>query len=267
MANGTTIVPFKEGDIIKDRFTLIKQIGAGTYGAIFAALYQEIGQISKLVAIKFEKEMVKRTLLQNEIIIMRKMDESTLRQILLVWFALRFQICCYATAWTIIDAIQILEQLHRTGFVHRDIKPDNFAIGNIQETAGTIYLLDFGLCKRLCIQDGKVIKPSQPGNFRGTLRYASINAHCKIELGRQDDLISLLYMMVEYFTKKLPWSNVTNPDQILQLKEQSRGGFFLLNMPVEFLEFEKYIFSLDYVDEPDYAYLTSLMYSAAQRNG
>jgi hypothetical protein len=40
------------------------------------------------------------------------------------------------------------------------------------------------------------------------LRYASPNAHKRIELGRHDDLISLLYMLVEYYTGKLPWSGI-----------------------------------------------------------
>jgi hypothetical protein len=35
---------------------------------------------------------------------------------------------------------------------------DNFVIGNTKKTAGLIYLIDFGLCKRLPIQDGKVVK-------------------------------------------------------------------------------------------------------------
>ncbi|KAA6325200.1 MAG: putative Protein kinase domain containing protein, partial [Streblomastix strix] len=110
-----------------------------------------------------------------------------------------------------IQAIESIQSLHHIGIVHRDIKPDNFVIGNTQETAGMIYLIDFGLCKQLPIVDGKVIKPTKPGNFRGTARYASPNSHNLLELGRQDDLISLLYMLVEYYTGSLPWINCSDP--------------------------------------------------------
>jgi hypothetical protein len=51
------------------------------------------------------------------------------------------------------------------------------------------------------------------------------------------------------------------------LKEESRGGNLLQNMPVEFQEFENHIFSLDFVDEPGYNYLVGILNSAAARTG
>ncbi|KAA6398111.1 MAG: putative Tau-tubulin kinase 1 [Streblomastix strix] len=107
-----------------------------------------------------------------------------------------------------VQAIHALHELHKAGFVHRDVKPDNFVIGNTQETAGTIYLIDFGLCKKMIQHQGKLIKPPLPSKFRGTMRYSSPKAHLKIELGRSDDLISLLYMMIEFYIGKLPWTGI-----------------------------------------------------------
>ncbi|KAA6361631.1 MAG: hypothetical protein EZS28_042842 [Streblomastix strix] len=104
-----------------------------------------------------------------------------------------------------IQGIESLSSIHSHGFVHRDIKPGNFVIGNTVETSGIFYLIDFGLCKRLQYQDGVVIKPPQNGSFRGTLRYASIQAHKKEELGRNDDLMSLFCIMIEFYVGKLPW--------------------------------------------------------------
>ncbi|KAA6367777.1 MAG: hypothetical protein EZS28_036697 [Streblomastix strix] len=104
-----------------------------------------------------------------------------------------------------IQGIESLDSIHAQGFVHRDVKPGNFVIGNTVETSGIFYLIDFGLCKRLQIKDGIVIKPPQNGNFRGTMRYASIQAHKKEELGRNDDLMSLFYVMIEFYVGKLPW--------------------------------------------------------------
>ncbi|KAA6365181.1 MAG: hypothetical protein EZS28_039292, partial [Streblomastix strix] len=63
-------VPFKPGDIIKEHYTLVQQIGAGSYGAIFEAVYQN-GILSKVVAIKFEKITFDKPMLYNEIVILK----------------------------------------------------------------------------------------------------------------------------------------------------------------------------------------------------
>lgn len=44
------------------------------------------------------------------------------------------------------QAISRLETLHRQGYVHRDLKPDNFMVG-YGAKFGTIYLIDLGLAK------------------------------------------------------------------------------------------------------------------------
>ncbi|KAA6375472.1 MAG: putative Tau-tubulin kinase 1, partial [Streblomastix strix] len=107
-----------------------------------------------------------------------------------------------------LQAIETLQIVHNKGFVHRNIKPGNFLIGNTQETFGTFYLIGFGLCKKINKHHGVVATPTNKTNFRGTMTYASLNAHNLIELGRQDDLISLLYILVEFYNGMLPWSNV-----------------------------------------------------------
>ncbi|CAL2039806.1 unnamed protein product [Caenorhabditis brenneri] len=43
-------------------------------------------------------------------------------------------------------------------------------------------------------------------DFRGTQQYASPNAHSLLELGRHDDIWSLMYMIAEFFIE-LPWTN------------------------------------------------------------
>ena len=43
------------------------------------------------------------------------------------------------------QAISIIEHVHSRYFIHRDIKPDNFAVG--KELSSLLYLIDFGLAK------------------------------------------------------------------------------------------------------------------------
>ncbi|KAA6362859.1 MAG: hypothetical protein EZS28_041615, partial [Streblomastix strix] len=64
------IVPFKVGEIIKDQYTLVQQIGAKIYVAIPEALYLN-GDISRHVAIKFEQTMFNRPMLSIEVIVLK----------------------------------------------------------------------------------------------------------------------------------------------------------------------------------------------------
>ncbi|CAB3404345.1 unnamed protein product [Caenorhabditis bovis] len=58
-------------------------------------------------------------------------------------------------------------------------------------------------------------------DFRGTQQYASPNAHAQIELGRADDVWSLMYMLAE-MTNPLPWALRENEElPIDDLKNQT----------------------------------------------
>ncbi|KAA6382974.1 MAG: putative protein serine/threonine kinase [Streblomastix strix] len=280
-------VPFKSGDIIKEIFTLQRQLGSGSYGVIFSATYTS-GQNQKHVAIKLEKNLPQFTLQANEVQIMKTMENNnhfakfyqcgthegykyvvmellgpSLRQLANRQYPFKFSLSQLLKFG--IQAIEALRDLHNAGFVHRDIKPENFLIGNSQKTAGKIFLIDFGLSKRIVNQIKNVEKSQQHTSIRGTVRYASPNAHKHLELGKSDDLVSLLYILVELYDEKLPWATITDLDIIFSLKTEHLGGKLCQKMPNELQYFEDHIFSLNYGDEPDYQFLISLLETVAER--
>ncbi|KAM7154595.1 tau-tubulin kinase 2 isoform 4-T9 [Molossus nigricans] len=101
-------------------------------------------------------------------------------------------------------------------------------------------------------------QPRAVAGFRGTVRYASINAHRNREMGRHDDLWSLFYMLVEFVVGQLPWRKIKDKEQVGSIKERYDHRLMLKHLPPEFSIFLDHISSLDYFTKPDYQLLTSV---------
>ncbi|NWI89586.1 TTBK2 kinase, partial [Pitta sordida] len=100
--------------------------------------------------------------------------------------------------------------------------------------------------------------PRAVAGFRGTVRYASINAHRNREMGRHDDLWSLFYMLVEFVVGQLPWRKIKDKEQVGSIKERYEHRLMLKHLPQEFNVFLDHICNLDYFTKPDYQLLMSV---------
>ncbi|CAG2181792.1 unnamed protein product, partial [Oppiella nova] len=115
--------------------------------------------------------------------------------------------------------LHCIQSIHSIGFLHRDIKPSNFAIGRSEATAKRVFMLDFGLARQYIISNTNEVRPPRvAAGFRGTVRYASVNAHKNREMGRHDDLWSLFYVLIEMVNGSLPWRKVKDKDSVGLMK-------------------------------------------------
>lgn len=169
------------------------------------------------------------------------------------------------TARLTIQIIRALQAVHEAGYLHRDVKASNCAMGRTPSTAQRCYLIDFGLSRRYLLPNGEVRPARETTGFRGTARYASVNSHIGKELGRRDDLYSLLYVIVEWLKGNLPWRRIRAKEEIGQMKLKMRWTELLSNLPLEFLAFSGHLDSLGYQDKPDYDLLCSLMRKMCRR--
>ncbi|XP_073672648.1 tau-tubulin kinase 2b [Garra rufa] len=266
------------GSMVRERWRVLKKIGGGGFGEIYEVLDQ-VNQFS--VALKVESAQQPKQVLKMEVAVLKRLQGKD--------HVCRFVGCgrndrfnyvvmelqgrnladlrrnmsrgTFSFSTTLRLGRQILEaieSIHSVGFLHRDIKPSNFAMGRLTSTCRTCYMLDFGLARQFTNSCQEVRPPRPVAGFRGTVRYASVNAHKNREMGRHDDLWSLFYMLVEFMVGQLPWRKIKDKEQVGNMKETYNHRLMLKHLPDEFSVFLDHISNLDYYTKPDYQLLMSV---------
>ena len=161
-----------------------------------------------------------------------------------------------------LQMISRVQFLHSRGFIHCDIKPENFAFNlNKDRKDFTIYLIDFGLVEpyiNLKTREHRQLQEKK--GQKGTMIFCSMNSHMELSLSRRDDLESLAYCLIYLWAGKLPWSKGYSNEAVLRLKiEFSSYGYDNKYIPNNLLKFLDYAIKLKFEELPNYKYLKDLI--------
>jgi serine/threonine protein kinase len=272
--------------ILSDNCILIDKIGEGSFGDVYIGK----NKLGKKIAIKIEsKEQHKKSHLNMEYRIYKKIrkygftdgipevysfietDDYNIMTMELLGDSLssihekfdkKFDL---GTVLKLaIELIDLMEKFHKTGFIHRDIKPNNFLTG-VGPNIGKIYIMDLGLSKQYIVDD-KHIKLKTDKGLVGTSRYTSVNIHMGLEPSRRDELESIGYMLLYFLNGSLPWQGLKKSkkdDVIGEVKICTSLNKLCKGYPSCFLEYLLYCRTLSFDTEPDYDKLTNLFKKTA----
>ncbi|OMO90069.1 hypothetical protein CCACVL1_07523 [Corchorus capsularis] len=171
-----------------------------------------------------------------------------------------------------VEAISILEQLHLRGFVHGDVKPENFLLGQPgTSNEKKLYLIDLGLASKWKeTASGRHVDYDQkPDVFRGTVRYASVHAHLGRTGSRRDDLESLAYTLIFLLRGKLPWQGYMGENKgflVCKKKMATSPEMLCYLCPPPFQQFLEIVTNMKFDEEPNYAKLISLFHNSIDFN-
>ena len=256
-------------NLINNKYKIIEKLGAGCFGEIYKG---ENVRTKEQVAIKVEPIANNLKLLKNESVVYQYL--AGLQGVPVVkWFG-KDSVNYYMVLNLLGNSLQsvlnskktfslklvlqvglqiisILQSIHDKGLVHRDIKPDNFLLGNNDTNKKQIYIIDFGFCKSI----ENVTNVKKTNGLIGSLTYASLNSHNYTELSFQDDLESLGYMLIYFYQGFLDWQKTENVKLIIQMKQQIVDND---KIPIVLRDFLRSVRLLGFKEMPHYNSLISL---------
>eukprot|EP01071_Lankesteria_metandrocarpae_P007773 Lankesteria_metandrocarpae@DN4783_c0_g1_i1.p1 len=280
-----------QGSVLGGKWIIGNRIGAGAFGEVYAAsstdnrmqvaAKTEVARPGSPSMLLHEAKVLKNLRGGEGIAHFHGVEKSPSHNVLIMQqlgpsleslfqrSGMSFSTICILTIAQ--QILKRLEYIHDKSYIHRDVKPDNFLIGN--NDPGRVYVVDFGLAKRYRAVNADGPPPTRRSrSMVGTARYASLNSHSGIDLSARDDLESLGYVIMYFATGgNLPWQglNVRSREdkhrKIYEAKMKTDIQTLCEGHPPEFATYIQYCRRLEFDAKPDYEYLHRLFRSVRAR--
>ncbi|CDW53725.1 Tau tubulin kinase 1 [Trichuris trichiura] len=292
-----------EGDCVDDRWMVEKVLGKGGFGAVYEVFDKNL---KKYEAMKIELNAQDFRTLKLEVVVLKELNGRQARHVCQLFGIGKKTSYCFIvmtlvgpsfnsmleslrpkfpdgrTRFTLRSCLHLaqkslesLQDLHLAGYLHRDIKPQNFATGRPPDYRD-VFCLDFGMCRKYVKEDGKLRRPREKVGFRGTLYYASVDVLKGEEQARKDDLWSWYFMLVRMTVGQVPWRTFCPPRNASVAKQAAAFGqakskalasitSFCEGCPAEFIMIGEHLNILTYYDEPNYELCYNQLNAIMQR--
>jgi len=238
-------------NIIHKQYQISKVLGKGSFGIVCEGINLKS---KKKVAIKLEK-IDAFSLIKHETTVLRFLHNSKIPGIPEIHYygiedSYRCLVMTYyetsldkwipmMTASDILDwwnqSIVILEYIHKTGFLHRDLKPGHFMRQKLQNKV-VWNLIDFGIAAAF-LDDTfcHIEEPEIRTTIIGSPHWISHHIHIGKEPSRRDDYISLWFIYLDTCLRKqndsLSWTKKTldwSSSETLQISHPNHTRMYQL---------------------------------------
>lgn len=221
--------------LIANKYAILKPLGKGQFGSVYLGQKQQLGQKrnnqhknkdnhNNYVAMKLEAKNTPHPILKHESALLHYLYTKSCKHIPIVhWFGYAPELNAnvliqpyyplelthyFSSSSTIEDwlhrfvypANRVLKQLHSLGVVHRDIKPSNWMF----DANHQLVLIDFGLATfyESLVGGATII---------GSPQYVSWFVHQGLPYAPRDDLLSLLYVILDVCLPDIASSHASIP--------------------------------------------------------
>ena len=227
MQTGTdTLNAFEQGQIISDRYEVVRRLGAGSMGLVLQAVDLTLDREPVALKLLYPHLVSDKTVFarfRNEVVIARRLSHPNIVRLYdfghagggYYYISMEFvsgyslkdriygrrfeQLTVEETIRILFEIGQGLQCAHERGVVHRDLKPDNILISE----RGEIKVTDFGLARQTQVDKGF----TQSGETVGTPCYMAPEQIRGERVDARADIYSLGIMAYEMVTCEKPFDD------------------------------------------------------------